>query len=334
MKFGGAVTIFIMGSLLVTITASIIGIMGIISEVLSEWLSHLTSGRFHPSYIISASIMVIILLLITYTGKHAGFIRAMTIMVAFMAAAFILTAIVVIGNPADLFTGIMPQKSEGENPALIIAGMVGTTMASVVLVSRSILVQEENWQLKDLPTENRDARFSMIMAFLVSLAIMICAAGTLFRKGMVVENPLDMVWSLEPLAGRFALSLFSIGILAAGLSSIFPNLLLFPWLIADYGNIPRNLKRIIFRVIIFLIASTAMIIPIFGGRPIWILIASQAVSPLIMPLLTLFLLILVNNRKIMKEHRVGWGINLALILAFLFNCYVMVIAVDGFLNFI
>jgi Mn2+/Fe2+ NRAMP family transporter len=129
------------------------------------------------------------------------------------------------------------------------------------------------------------------------------------------------------------MSLFSIGILAAGLSSIFPNLLLFPWLIADFGKLPRDMKRLIFRGIILLIASTAMIIPVFGGKPIWILIASQAVSPLVMPLLTLFLLIMLNKQKIMKEHRIGWGMNLALILAFLFNCYMLVVAVDGFLNY-
>jgi Mn2+/Fe2+ NRAMP family transporter len=257
----------------------------------------------------------------------------MTIMVAFMAFAFVITAIMVIDNPAELFIESMPEQLGNENPALVVAGIVGTTMASVVLASRSILVQEQNWQLADLPAENRDAMFSMIMAFLVSLAIMVCAAGTLLREGMEVDNPMDMVRALEPLAGRFAMSLFSIGILAAGLSSIFPNLLLFPWLIADYGHIPRNMNRRIFRVIILVIASSALVVPIFGGKPIWILIASQAVSPLVMPLLTLFLLILLNNKRIMKEHRIGWGMNLALIFAFLFNCYMLVVAVDGFLNY-
>jgi manganese transport protein len=257
----------------------------------------------------------------------------MTIMVALMAAAFIFTAIAVIGNPADLFADSMPEKLANDNPALVIAGIVGTTMASVVLVSRSILVQEQNWQLKDLPTENRDARFSMIMAFLVSLAIMVCAAGTLFQEGLAVESPMDMVRALEPLAGKFAMSLFAIGIISAGLSSIFPNLLLFPWLIADYGNISRDMKRRSFQLIILLIALTALIVPIFGGRPIWILIASQAVSPLVMPLLTAFLLILLNNKKIMGKHRIGLGMNIALVLAFLFNCFMMVVAINGFLNY-
>lgn len=334
LKFGKAITLFIIGGLGITIISSIIGIMGIISEVISEWFVHISNGKIRPSYLLSAVLMILFLLTLTYTSKHASFIKAMTVMVAFMAVSFIATALVVIGNPAELVSNSLPEKFANDNPALVIAGMVGTTMASVVLVSRSILVQEQNWSLKHLKTENRDAGFSMFMAFLVSLAIMISAAGTLFKEGIEVENPLDMVRALEPLAGRFAMTLFSIGILAAGLSSIFPNLLLMPWLIADFSNTERNMKRKIFQVVIFLVASSALVVPIFGGRPIWILIASQAVSPLIMPLLTLFLLILLNSKKVMKEHKIGWGMNVALILTFLFNCFMLVIAIDGFIKYL
>ena len=333
LNFGKPLTLFIMGALLLSITSSIIGIMGIVAEVLSEWIGHISSGKILPSHILSAIVMIGILVTITFTGKHSIFIKAMTIMVAMMATAFVITSIVVIDNPGELFSSSLPENFQNENMALVIAGMVGTTMASVVLVSRSILVQEQKWKISDLRAENRDATFSMTMAFVVSLAIMICAAGTLFREGIEVENPMDMVKALEPLAGRFAMSLFSIGILAAGLSSIFPNLLLFPWLIADYGNITRDMKRKIFQLIILIMATIGLVVPVFGGKPIWILIASQAVSPLVMPLLTLFLLILLNKKKIMKEYKIGWGMNIVLILAFIFNCYMLVIAVEGFMNY-
>lgn len=52
-----------------------------------------------------------------------------------------------------------------------------------------------------------------------------------------------------------------------------------------------------------------------------------------MPLLTLFLIIMLNSKKIMKEHRIGWGMNIALILTFMFNIYMLVVAVDGFINY-
>ncbi len=174
----------------------------------------------------------------------------------------------------------------------LIAGLVGTTMGSVVLVSRSILVQEQNWKLNDLAREKKDAAWSMALTFLISLAIMFCAAGTLYVQGVEVENAIEMMKALEPFAGEFAMSIFAVGIIAAGLSSIFPNLLLYPWLIADYTHTTRDTKRPLFRLIAVSVALSGIAVPLLGGKPIWILIGSQALSPFVMPLITLFLLVL------------------------------------------
>src|SRR5690606_30276116 len=111
-----------------------------------------------------------------------------------------------------------------------LAGLVGTTMASVVIVSRSYLVAEKGWKLKDLKSENRDAILSLVLTFIVSAAIMASAAGTLFVRGIPVRDAIDMVGILQPLAGDFAATLFTLGIIAAALSSLFASYLLGPWM--------------------------------------------------------------------------------------------------------
>ena len=68
------------------------------------------------------------------------------------------------------------------------------------------------------------------------------------------------------------------GILAAGLSSLFPNYLLGPWLISDFLGIKRDMSRMAFRVLVVATASFGLIVPIFGGSPVQIMIASQALS--------------------------------------------------------
>jgi Mn2+/Fe2+ NRAMP family transporter len=207
-------------------------------------------------------------------------------------------------------------------------------MAGVCLASRSILVHEEKWGLNDLKKENKDAMSAMVMTFLISLAIMISATGTLYFKGTPVNDATDLMTALGPWAGDFALTLFTLGIIGAGLSSIFPNLLLFPWLIADYTNTPRNMKRPLFKIIVVLVALSGLIVPFLGGKPVWILIASQAFSPFVMPLITLFLIILLNKKEIMKSHKTTLWMNIALGATFLFNCFMLYIAITGFINFI
>jgi manganese transport protein len=207
-------------------------------------------------------------------------------------------------------------------------------MAGVCLASRSILVQEQDWGIADLKKENKDSMISMIMTFLISLAIMVSATGTLYFKGVNVDAATDMMQALGPWAGDFALTLFTLGIIGAGLSSIFPNLLLFPWLIADYSDTPRNMKRPLFKLIVIVVALTGLIIPVLGGKPVWILIASQALSPFTMPLITLFLIILVNKSEIMKSHTASLGMNPALGATLIFNFFMLYIAIKGFINFI
>ena len=331
--FGRPLTIFIITALLVSIVSSCIGVMGVVAEVTIEWISVNTSMSFLNGPII-ASVFILLLIGLFWTGKHENFIKIMSIMVSFMACAFIITSFMVVKEAGTSILEFFPKLEGGESTGLVIAGVVGTTMAGVCLASRSILVQEEGWGLKDLKTENKDAMSSMVMTFFISLAIMISATGTLYFNAVQVEDATDMMHALGPWAGDFALTLFTLGIIAAGLSSIFPNLLLFPWLISDYTQTERNMKKPLYKLIVVLVALSGLIIPVIGGKPVWILIASQALSPFIMPLITLFLLILLNKDAIMKEHKINVWMNIALGATFIFNCYMLYVAFNGFLDLI
>jgi len=331
--FGKPITLFIITALGVSIVSSCIGVMGVVAEVTMEWISVKTSISFLNGSIVSI-FFIVILIGLFWSGKHENFIKVMSMLVGFMALAFIITSFMVLKETGTSIVEFFPEIPKGTNTGLIIAGMVGTTMAGVCLASRSILVQEQDWGVNDLKKENKDAMTSMIMTFLISLAIMISATGTLYFKGIPVNDATDMMQALGPWAGNFALTLFTLGIIAAGLSSIFPNLLLFPWLISDYSNTPRDMKKPLFKIIVILVALSGLMVPILGGKPVWILIASQALSPFVMPLITLFLIILLNKKEVMKTHKTSLGMNLALGATFFFNCFMLYVALTGFINLI
>ncbi len=333
--FGRWVTIFIILSLMTTSITSIIGVMAIVSDVVSEWSKALTTNNTVIDPIWFAIFFSLILYYLFWNGKHNFFLKTLAVMVGLMGICFIVSVFMVIPEPSEVIKGLVPKVAAGGNSHLIIAGIVGTTMASVVLMTRSILVHERGWSVDDFDLENRDAIISMVLTFLVSAAIMATAAGTMFPRGIEVDKAIDMVHSLEPLAGRFAVSIFVTGIICAGLSSLFPNFVLLPWLICDYMNIQRNMKRKLFRVIVFLMALNGLVVPVFGGKPVLIMIASQAVSPVVMPLITIFLIILLNNKKIVGKYKNGILMNTALattLIFSLFMCYSAIIGLKGFLH--
>ena len=161
---------------------------------------------------------------------------------------------------------------------------------------------------------------------------MACPAGTLHRQGLEIDAAIDMVSPLEPLAGGLATGGFVIGIIAAGLSSLFPNYLLGPWMAADFLGLPRNMGGAVFRAMVVGAALFGLVVPVFGGRPVQIMIASQAVSLVAMPLLALFVLLLLNNKEVCGADRPSLVLNVGLGVTVLFSFYMCFVALSGFLG--
>lgn len=328
--FGSTVTVVIIGSLMATQLTSIIGVMAIVVDVLREWTA-MYLGYAVPM-LGSATFFTLLLVMLFWVGRHDFFLKVLASLVSVMGLAFFFTASVVPPAVSEVVSGLMPGMPDSGNPKLLIAGMVGTTMASVVLITRSVLVQEEGWTVKDIAAVDRDSAVSMTLLFFINAAIMACAAGTLHVKGMEIEAAIDMVKTLEPLAGGVAVTGFVLGILAAGISSLFPNYLLGPWLISDFLGIPRDMSRGVFRVMVAAAAMFGLVVPVFGGKPVQIMIASQAVSPIAMPLLAFFVTILLNKKSVAGENRPGILLNIGLVVTVLFSLYMFAVALTGFLS--
>jgi manganese transport protein len=325
--FGAPVTIFMILALVSTQLASIVGVMAIVTDVFREWTTMLF-GAGVPT-LLGAVCFTLLLLGLYWVGRHQFFLRALAMLVALMGVAFMFTAALVAPDPMTMVDGIVPRIPDVGNPALLIAGMVGTTMAGVVLITRSVLVLEKGWTMAEYGESVRDSAISMTLLFFINAAIMACAAGTLFLESRPIEQAIDMVRTLEPLAGKLAVGGFVMGILAAGLSSLFPNYLLGPWLYADFNGKERDMTAPLFRGMVIVAALFGLIVPLFGGRPVPIMIASQALSPLVMPLFVAFVWILISKKEIAGDHPPSPLLHVGMAITMLFSTYMLYLAAVG-----
>ena len=327
--FGKGWALFVMLSILLSEWLSIMGVMGVVVEVVNEWSRPFTdSGDGFPSVLIAA-VFAAILYFIFWKGTHRLFERVLAFFVAIMGISFLLTMFMVHPDPAEILQGLIPELPTNGEKLLLMAGMVGTTMGTVLFLMRSVLVHEKGWTVKDLNLEKRDALISAVMMFVLSTAIMIAAAGTLYPKGLKVDNAIDMVTLLEPLAGRFAISIFVGGIICAGLSSLFPNFLLAPWFLADYEGKARDMTSTRSRVLVFLAALISLSVPIFGGKPVLITIIAQAGIAVVSPLALILMLILINRRGVMGEFTASKGRSALLIVIILFTILMAIAGIAG-----
>jgi manganese transport protein len=331
-NFGIKTARIVLWSLIISEMVSSIGVMAIVSEVIHEYSKSFSSSGEGINTIIITIVVGVLIVGLLFNGKYSFVEKILIVFVTIMGLSFILTSILVINDPSVILLGMIPSIPNEANAGLIVAGMIGTTMGGVLYVIRSATVKEKNWDISHLKNEKKDAFVSALLMFLLSAAIMAAAAGTLHPLGLKVDNAIDMVKLLEPLAGQFAISIFVAGLVAAGISSLFPHYMLVPMLLADYQNEKLNLSTIRNRGIIIFYALLGLVVPIFGGRPVIVMIASQALALVATPLILILMWIQINKKKDLGEHSASLKKNIIIGIITLFTIFICVIGFLGILE--
>ena len=143
-----------------------------------------------------------------------------------------------------------------------------------------------------------------------------------------------MIVLLEPLAGALAASIFAIGIIAAGVSSQFPNVIMLPWVLCDYNNSERKMTLPKYRVMVFFISLLGLVVPIFEARPLIVMIISQAFNSVILPATVACIFILGNKVSVMGDYKHSTTTNIILIAIFLFSIVTSFMGIQGLLAMI
>lgn len=263
--------------------------------------------------IIAGSIWIIL-----NKGNYGVFEKILSALVTLMGLAFILSLFIELPEPGTIAKGFVPSLPKDSGALLFVAAFVGTTMSSPTFVIRPMILKSKGWGKEDGKLQRRDAIVSASLTFIISASIMICAASVLHTRGITVEKVLDMIYVLEPIAGRFAVALFVTGLLSAGLSSLFPIMMLAPELISDYRHGEMQTGTPLFKVLTGIAALAGLTIPILGKSPVITQIASQVTLVFVLPLVILLMIVLLWKQK----ERPGILFTVLMALAFVFACIV------------
>jgi Mn2+/Fe2+ NRAMP family transporter len=96
---------------------------------------------------------------------------------------------------------------------------------------------------------------------------------------------------------------FTIGIVAAGLSSHLPNLLVIPWLIIDYKEQERKTNTRHYRIILAGLTVLSIIGVTLGFKPVFIMLLSQACIAIVLPVVIASIFYLTSSETLMHQYR-------------------------------
>ena len=304
---------------------SLMGILGISANMLFEIFAMnfegLTAYKYETVLIIAILILVIFYSLLL-VGKYTFFEKILVIFVTFMGLSFFVSLFFVAPLPSEVLQGLIPTIPEVAGGKMMVAAFVGTTMASATFLSRPLFVKGKGWNISHLNQQKKDAITAAILVFIISGAVMAVASGALYHQGKPVTQVLDMANTLEPVAGSLAVAIFFFGTLSAGLSSIFPCLLIAPLLLADYQSGELDTTSRQFKIITFIACLVALIVPVFGANPIEMQILSQVFNVFVLPAVVLGIILMVNNKKVMKGYKTSLAVNVGFFSALFFSCII------------
>jgi manganese transport protein len=299
------IALFFLVALVINVSASVMGVMGILSGVLSEW--SLTWNRFAIPPIVWGIVLSVIIFVVLMNGTVKALEVLLASLAGIMGVCFLANAATMLPPISEILRGLVPHipqataESGARSGYLVAASMVGTTVAPIVLMMRSILVHEKNWSPGELKIQKRDAVVSCVAVFIISTAIMFSAAGTLHKSGIRLNHVREMIPLLEPIAGSVAILIFVLGVVAAGLSSQFPNVVSVSWLRHDFRGEPVKISGYPDRFIILVMCLVGLVVPVFQSRPVWVMLASQAIGAIILPTTIVCLAYLLNMREVMGD---------------------------------
>ena len=310
---------------------SLIGILGISSNIIFELLALYfpALGQYKYGVVIAIAAVVIgVMYSILLIGRYSLFEKVLVFFVSIMGLSFIVSLAFVHPLPVEVARGLVPSIPEVPGGRMMVAAFVGTTMAAATFLSRPLFIQGKGWTMDQQERQKHDAIVAALLVFIVSGSIMSVAHGALFHEQRPITDVLGMVDALEPIAGRLSLTLFFFGTLSAGLSSVFPCLLIAPLLIEDYRSGKLDTQSRQFRIITGIASVLALTIPVLGFNPIRGQLLTQVFNVFVLPLVVAGIIVVINNRKLMGAHAAGGLLNTLLGLAFLFS---VVISWNGIL---
>lgn len=213
------------------------------------------------------------------------------------------------GNVFEQFTH--PQLSLQPSEMTMLIGVVGTTIAPWMQFYLQASIVEKGIKIADYKFARFDVVMGGVVVQVVAFFIILVCAETLFKHGVRIETAKDAALSLAPLAGKYCTYLFAFGLVNASLfaASILP--LSTAYLICEGLGWEAGIdKKFVeapqfygFYSIIIFLGAGIILYPNFPLIPI--MYFSQVLNGMVLPFILIFMLLLINDKKIMANHTNG-----------------------------
>jgi Mn2+/Fe2+ NRAMP family transporter len=205
---------------------------------------------------------------------------------------------------------LQPSLSWDAGYLFMIMAMIGTTITPFMQVYVQSSVVEKRMDVEDLGMARADVIVGTLFACAIAGFIIICAGATLHARGITeVTSAATAAEAFGPIAGVYAKYLFGIGLFGAAMLAMGVLPLATAYSVSEALGFEKGLSRSFREAPIFIGIFTSLIligviVAMLPGIPqIKLLLITQCVNGLLLPIILYAIVSLANNEEIMGEHK-------------------------------
>ncbi len=243
--------------------------------------------------LISAAAMILLSI-----KKYQVIEKVLIILVCLMSVSFITTLIIIKPDLSLVLKGLAP--SFPKNSLFIILALIGTTVVPYNLFLHSSAVRKKWKSKKNIREFRKDLWISISLGGFISTSIIMTSSVAFYQKGIDISSGAQLAEQLKPLFGPLTNFLFGVGFFAAGMSSAVTA----PYAAAFassgvLGWKEQDTKS--FRLVWMGVILIGFVVSLFRFNPISVIVFAQVTNGIILPVASVFLLIVLNDRRKMGE---------------------------------
>jgi len=304
--FGVKWTVFAMLTMLIanlgTITAEFSGVAA-------------SFGIFGISKYIVVPLSACIVWLILYKGSFKTTQKIFLVFSAFYIV-YIINGFFVKPDFAEATKALVTPAIEWTVPFLItMIALIGTTITPWGQFFIQSYVVDKGLDVKHYSAERAEVYAGAFITDIVSFFIIISTAYTLYKSGIHITSAADAAQALRPLAGDAARYLFGFGLFASSMLGAFilpaatgyAMCEAFGW---EYGfDTDWKRGKYFYTIILIAIFLPAALVLIPKIPLIKVMVLSQDVNGILLPIILIFVMKIINNKTIMGEYTNKWWSN-------------------------
>nr|WP_297350035.1 Nramp family divalent metal transporter [uncultured Glaciecola sp.] len=227
-------------------------------------------------------------------------------LVALMSVVFVAIMLIAGINTAALMSGL---SAVGLSNTSLLLAIIGTTIVPYNLFLHAGLSAKQSLESTlseseisaQLPAHKQQLFASIGLGGIVTFAIMSCAANAFYLTDTVL-SPGNIASQLEPILGDYANLFFALGLFSAGLTSAITAPLAAGYAICGLFGWQPRLDAKEFKLVCIAILVCGVLVATSGFKPLAVIVLAQASNALLLPISVVFLLYVMNQKRIMKSH--------------------------------